>query len=114
MGIYDTPQEARDVELLADLDWEVVNPNCSQIEALVTVAKSNGDVIMLLFKPIIEDCDVFAFRALPDGSISSGVAMEIQWAWDAGLEVIELPSAMTRRFLTHVQTTEYLLESGNR
>jgi hypothetical protein len=57
---------------------------------------------------------VLAFRALPDGTIPSGVAQEIKWAGEAGIPVIELPSAVNRRTLTLDQTREYLKEIGQR
>jgi hypothetical protein len=56
------------------------------------------------------NCDLIAFRALPDGSITCGVAKEIKM----GPPVIELPSGVTRRTLTMQQTLETLAELGER
>lgn len=139
MAIYNTPQENRDVDLLETIFSEfnyVVNPNkpeinleCNQLRERWnenrldvdvpgypggTYATASDAVMDRIFKPIVKECDVLAFRGLPDGTIPSGVAQEIQWAIDAGLPVIELPSAVNRRTLTLQQTRDYLAEIGQR
>lgn len=107
MALYDTEQEARDIELLAlKLRWLVINPN---EESFQIGAKEHG---MKYFKPYVQNCDVLAFRALPDGAIPSGVHLEIQWAREANVPVIELPSSVLRRGLTREQTREYIREVG--
>ena len=79
-----------------------------------TYDSASAAVMDRIFKPLVLSCEALAFRALPDGSIPSGVAQEIQWAVQAGLPVIELPSAVNRRTLTIEQTREYLSEIGQR
>lgn len=108
MALYDTPQEKRDVQLLQRLGFDVLNPNRP---AHAAGAKREG---MEYFKGLVLKCDVLAFRALPDGSISSGVAMEIKWAQEADMPVFELPGSVSRRCLTVEQTREYLTEVGQR
>ena len=100
MSIYDTAQEKRDIDLLQYLGFEVVNPNRAQYTGYD----------MDDFCNLARTCDVVAFRALPDGSITSGVAEEIKAHW----AVFELPSAISRRSLTITETLEALHESGQR
>jgi hypothetical protein len=70
---------------------------------------------MGLFKKIIVDsCDVFAFRALPDGSIPAGVAKELGWALEAHKPILELPSNVLRRMISLEATRQYLAEVGQR
>ena len=66
------------------------------------------------FTELVLSCQALAFRALPDGSIPSGVDMEIKEARKALLPVIELPSGCLRRALTYPETKEYLFEVGQR
>lgn len=102
MSLYGTPQEARDIKTLEKLGFEVVNP--SQFV--------NPGMRFCL--AAVEKCGVLAFRATPDGSVTSGVGAEIENAAKCGLPVIELPSALARRTLTVEQTYEYLQETGQR
>lgn len=104
MSIYGTPQERRDVELLESLGFEVVNPNTPEHDG------QYGSGGMKYFMQVASECDLIAFRALPDGSITAGVADEIK----AGPPVIELPSGIRRRTLDIAQTLETLRELGQR
>lgn len=116
MALYDTPQEQLDVELLERLGWYVLNPNCQEHSTGAQKARDEAPhdphAGMLYFKPLVEHCDILAFRALPDGAIPAGVALEIEWAREANLAVIELPSGVLRRGLTRMQTREYIKEAG--
>jgi hypothetical protein len=117
MALYDTPQEKRDVQTLKlDLGWDVLNPNCPEHRCGAVQAREEAPhdphASMLYFKPLVESCNLLAFRALPDGAIPAGVFMEIKWARDAGIPVIELPSGVRRRGLTREQTREYIKEVG--
>jgi len=100
MALYGTPQEARDVKFLEDLDFKVVNPNSYEYRG----CGFNE------YLEIAAGCDLIAFRALPDGRITCGVAKEIE----SGPPVIELPSGISRRKLTIHQTLETLAELGER
>jgi len=100
MSLYDTPQEERDTEFLEGLGFQVVNPNAWPYKG--------GSFEQYL--SMAANCDLIAFRALPDGSITCGVAKEIKM----GPPVIELPSGVTRRTLTMQQTLETLAELGER
>ena len=57
-------------------------------------------------------CDVFSFRSLPGGKITSGVAAELTAARNAGIRIIELPSVGEDRFMSYQQTKDYFLECG--
>jgi hypothetical protein len=108
LAIYNTAQENRDIKLLESFGFCVINPNCS--------AYAEGYLTwnMDLSEWVVERCDYVAFRALPDGAISSGVAKEIEFANKHNKPVIELPSCISRRVLTVDQTREFLREIGNR
>jgi hypothetical protein len=67
-----------------------------------------------LFRPLVNACDVFAFRALPDGRIPAGVYKELQWAREFGKTVIELPGNVLGREMTVDATRAYLAEVGQR
>ena len=104
MEIYGTPQEARDIEIIKSLGFTVLNPNEPQHQA---GCKGVG---MEYFQKLVEESDLLIFRALPDGSVPSGIAKEIEWA----TIIIELPSCIDRRTLTLDQTRTWLKECGQR
>lgn len=104
MSIYNTPQEQRDIDLLESIGFEVVNPN-KEIHN-----QGYKDQGMQYFVELVNECDIIAFRAHPDGSIPAGVAKEI----DTGKPVIELPSMVSMRVLSVDQTRQYLKEVGQR
>ena len=108
LAIFNTPQEERDITLLERLGYSVFNPNCKYC---ADGYKAFG---MEFFDGLVKECDVFAFRALPDGRIPAGVAKEIEFARKYDKPVIELPSGVVRREMNALQTREYLSESGQR
>lgn len=127
MAIYSTPQEDRDITLLETIfpGECIINPNapminkqCAAIHAEVDAQGGDtraGEIIMnTVFKPLVLSADVVVFRALPDGMIPAGVLKEVQWAVEAGIPVLELPSAMSRRELSLTATKQYLKEIGQR
>jgi hypothetical protein len=127
LAIYGTPQEQRDLATLRTLGFVIVNPNNPMIEArcdeykqapvdgALRRGRDDGDAVLEdIFKPLVEDADAFAFRALPDGAISNGVARELAWAQAANKPVIELPSGIARRAIGLAETREYLKEVGQR
>jgi hypothetical protein len=132
MAIYNTPQENRDVETLEDLGFIVYNPNnpvdnarCSEIRhnfvppseqprSGIFYSTASDEIMGEVFKPAVEGCDALAFRALPDGRIPAGVFKEIQWAREAGIPRIELPSGVGSRSMSIDATREYLTEMGQR
>lgn len=75
---------------------------------------ASGEIMTRIFQPLAKGCDLLVFRALPDGMIPSGVLKEIQWADEARIPVLELPSAMMRRELSVAATKQYLKEIGQR
>ena len=117
MGIYNTPQELRDIKTLHDLNLEVLNPNTEEIQKEVEESLNHLSYMEMwekVFTSRIETCDVFAFKALPDGRIPGGVAMELKTALKLGLTIIELPSGMHSRFMGKDDTREYLRDIGQR
>jgi hypothetical protein len=108
MSIYNTPQEKRDIDLLKSLGFVVDNPNSPHHEP-------GWSAVGMRYAEIpISECDIVAFRALPDGSISSGVAKELEIAQRLNKPIFELPSSIGRRAMTYEQTREYLREVGFR
>ena len=115
MGTYNTPVEARDVKLLESLGFSVTNPNCDTVQnQFLNYKELNEDNYMDFFTRLASRYDVVAFRALPDGSIPGGVAMEVEAARNAGKIIIELPCGITRRSMNHAETVEYLENIGQR
>ena len=108
IALYNTKQEARDIATLKALGFEVENPNSRKHDIGF---KSQGISYAM---DIVKRCDLIAFRALPDGRISGGVAYEIEVFKDHGLPVLELPSNTKGRYMDKEQTREYLFEIGYR
>ena len=117
MGIYNTPQEKRDIQTLEELGLEVVNPNLPNTQNEVDEALTTMDYMSMfdkIFLSKVRNCEVFAFKALPDGRIPSGVAMELLEAQTHNKTIIELPSGMNSRMMDKVETREYLHDIGER
>lgn len=112
MALYNTPQEKRDIQLLQELGFEVVNPGSAEIAAAVKDLPS-GEA-MAYFERFADECDVIVFRGLPGGAIPAGVAKELQWFADRGKGAIELPTFALRTRLDRDATRLYLREVGNR
>jgi hypothetical protein len=115
MGIYDTPQEARDIKTLEDIGLQVLNPNNKAI------SKEFEDMdgpyegrFSKVFLDRVRQCEVFAFKALPDGRIPGGVAMELSVAQSHNKLIIELPSGTHARKMGRDDTREYLHDIGQR
>lgn len=123
MGIYNTPQEERDLDTLQRLGFIVINPNQKNISDEFTVALANqkkGDkdgyhkAFDQVFLDRVRGCEVFAFKALPDGRIPGGVALELECAQMHCKTIIELPSGMNARKMGRDDTREYLKDIGQR
>ena len=112
MALYDTPQEERDIATLEGLGFKVENPNSPLHKEESEGMSSPG--IMAYFCDRVRECDVLAFRALPDGRIPAGVQKEIDQAICSEMPVIELPNALLGRRMTVEETREYLRDSGQR
>jgi len=108
ISIYDTAQEKRDITLLEQMGFEILNPNTPEYDASY---KKGG---MDIFKEAVENCDMLAFRAFPDGSIPAGIAKEIEFAKAKQIAIFELPSRIAKRTLSVESTREYLSEVGYR
>jgi hypothetical protein len=95
MGIYNTTQEERDVELIKYLYPcdELYNPNNEESQIGY---KEQG---MNYFYSIIKDCDLLIFRGLPNGKIPAGVYGEIENAMSNNIPIIELPCFTGRKWV---------------
>lgn len=119
MGIYDSPQENRDIETLTNLGFTVLNPNQPGMSELWEKAQAhhNGDYDKAfddLFGGMVRECDVFAFRGLPNTRIPKGVARELEVARESKKLIIELPCATLSRSMNGEETREYLRDMGQR
>ena len=117
MGLYNTPQEKRDIETLKNLNLEIVNPNNFEISN--TFKKMCTTLPYLeafdkVFGNLVKSCEVFAFKALPNGKIPGGVALELISAQKENKIIIELPSGMHSRIMGKEETIEYLRDMGER
>ena len=109
-SIYGTKQEERDVYLLVELGYEVINPN-EEVHQNMCRACTNP---MDYFLNLVGTCSVLAFRALPYGKIPAGVLKEIKHARELEILVIELPVHEDLRSMTVDETRAYLTEVGER
>jgi hypothetical protein len=114
IALYNTPQEARDLETLKALGFEVFNPNTPEIDEKVRRAREVSPNYMELFREYVMGADALAFRALPDGRIPSGVVTEIEFALFYDKPVFELPSNLYSRYMALNATRAYLREVGQR
>lgn len=108
ISLYNTKTEERDIRLLKQLGFEVVNPNKEELQKRYAVEG------MDVFLQAIDDCQGLAFRSFVDGKISQGVWKEIAKAKDQGKEVFELPTLTKSRELSVDETREYLMLLGHR
>lgn len=110
LTLYNTEREKEDIRMLEFIfgPTDVVNPNNPVADALY---KENYS--MSVFFDAILLCEALAFRALPFGKISAGVAAEIKYAKEHNIVVIELPNFLDRE-LSIEDTRTYLRECGYR
>ena len=115
MFSYGSTIEEQDLQALFRMGFEVINPNTPAIQKGCEVFMKNfgRDRVMEYFNAIVEDCQVFAFRGLPDGTILSGIATELRTAKEKGLIIIEFPSMVDKRMVDYKETKQYLIELGH-
>lgn len=106
ISLYGTLQDLRDGLTLRKLGFTVVDPASDEYQERY---KSEG---MDVFIKLVSTCDALAFRAFPDGTIGAGIMKEIHAAQIHGMEIIELPSILSRRALSVEDTREYLRLMG--
>lgn len=99
-------QERKDIELLETLGFVVDNPyHPKYIEFWETEGFEFSKIL-------IDNNDIFVFRALSDGRIPAGVAKEVAIAETSGKPIIELPYSLNERVKLNV--TETVLEYEKR
>jgi hypothetical protein len=116
MTSYNSTIEKQDIELLESLGFEVINPNqkkyqegCKKYSEIY-----DWDKVMVYFCNVIrEECDMVAFRSLPNGKILSGVAAEVKYARQINYPIIELPCSLEQRYMEYPETKQYLIELGH-
>ena len=109
---YGSTIEAQDVTVLKFLGFEVINPNSPEIKKGLNEYLQVRSKTMDYFCDIIHDCDLVVFRALPDGTILSGIAAEVQYASDQNIPIIEIPCSLKKRMQEYPETKQYLTELG--
>jgi len=103
VGIYNTYQEKRDLDIINKLfiNSGIINPN-SEIHELEY--RKSG---MNYFENLMKDCDLVMFRGCINGKIPAGVYKEIMYAINNNISVLELPSFINRE--TSVSDTRQML-----
>lgn len=105
---YNTHQDRRDLEVLKQLGFIVLDPNSPEH---TREYEAHG---MPYFESLVQKADMLFFRGLADNSIPAGVAKEIRAMQAKNGIVIEFPSAISRRTLSVEETREFLRDSGVR
>lgn len=116
MSLYGTKQEKRDIMTLNSMvnDVEIIQfPSQALIDETV-LASIDAPIMSMFFFPLVNTADLLAFRSLPDGGISAGVASEIEYAQQIGVPVVELLRFHGRPRLSVEETRQYLREVGQR
>lgn len=117
LNLYNSPQEQRDIDMLVGLGFDVLNPSDSKYsEEFAQWREEHPDEAdyMNYFKNLVGSCDAIAFRSLIDGSLTAGVAAEVQYAMENGMPMIELPNITSNRFLNVADTRLLLKYLGQR
>jgi nucleoside 2-deoxyribosyltransferase len=116
MTSYGSTIEAKDLNTIRELGFDVENPNQAKHKAgCQKYAEEFGShkVMEYFEKIILNECDLLVFRAIPNGQILSGVAAEIEYALSLGIPVIELPCSLNNRMMDYTETKQYLIELGH-
>lgn len=108
INLYNSEQDKRDIKLIQDLGFELVNPNKEELQERY---KQEG---MDVFLQSVSECVVIFYRSFPDLKISAGVKKEIDKAIESGLYVLELPTITEQRILSVDNTRSYLKYLGYR
>lgn len=113
---YNTKQDERDIQLLENLGFEIINPNKEELQKKVDELRNNNPDkdYMYVFTDIVKTCDALAYRSFVDLKISAGVMKEIETAVDLKLPVFELPTITIQRRLSVDETRQYLSYLGQR
>lgn len=88
---YNTDREREDIEEICRQLGSVLNPNAPEHEAGYQKRKaSTGSGMGYFLEDVLPMCRSCVFRADYDGSVSSGVALEVKWFAERGLPTYEL------------------------
>ena len=98
MVTYGTPSERRDLKVLRALGFRVINPGDKRYEEYSTEE----------FKALTLTADVLAFRALEDGTVSSGIQLGIIAAQAADIPIIELGAPKPERYISRNATRKIM------
>ena len=106
INYYNTTTEVKDIETLEKLGFEVFNPNQKWIEQ----GYINSGRDMNFFKTLIDGCHCLVVRPNHKNDITSGVAIEINYAYEIGIPVFVLTDHTTlkKKFLSYEATKKYI------
>ena len=117
MHLYGKPQEQRDIVLLKEMGFEVINPSDERYKEGFKAWNElypQRENYMDYFENLVANSDMFAFRAYPDGNIPAGVGAELRAALANNKVIIELPNLNSGRFLSVEDTKLFLNYLGER
>ena len=111
MTNYNTEQEKQDVALLKSIGFIVCNPNTTKHRQDAHFYPS-GMLRMKFYMDLAVSCDLIAFRTLENGTVSAGVALEVEAMMKLGKPVIELPYYHKLKKLTYSATLKHIRRNG--
>ena len=113
MADYGSKSSKKHMSLLRDMGLEVLDPSSQYYHNIVKGMKAEGktgEEVMDYFMTVVKTCDCLAFRSLPSGLISAGVAKEIRCMKKMGGAVIQMPNLkeLNSNTMTVKDTINYL------
>jgi hypothetical protein len=108
ISLYSSFQDLRDIKIIKDLGFELLNPNKEELQNRYKIEGMN------VFLESVKECDIFFYRSFPDLKISAGVQKEIDQAIDNNCIILELPTLIESRVLSVEDTRNYLKYLGHR
>lgn len=106
ISVFGTKQDSIDQLNIMTMGFEIIDIESPKVQ------EGYDHVGMMYFKPLVEECDVFFFRAQLNNRIGAGVYREIEWAQAKGKPIFELPQPIIPRVATPEETREYLRIAG--
>lgn len=108
ISLYNSHQDFRDIQIIKDLGFELLNPNKEELQSRY---KTEG---MNVFLEAVKECNILFYRSFPDLKISAGVQKEIDEAIKNNCIILELPTLIENRVLSVEDTRNYLKYLGYR